>query len=173
MDTEKTIAANFSKLVLAYRNRAERRATVRTVTGRTQTPNTKFLKTQHKCQQHKNTFPCSSCVRRIAVGPHDSACYFVQHVIFPLIQSRLVSLSVAQMFSTCYFPRITNKSGAVRTTSYWGASMQPLLQCKSNNYYIFSACACSLMYPACNVHAPHYITICGLPGCTIFFHITS
>jgi len=28
-------------------------------------------------------------------------------------------------------------------------------------------------YPPCNVHAPYYIVICGLPGSTIFFHIIS
>jgi len=26
---------------------------------------------------------------------------------------------------------------------------------KTNNYYIFCVCACSLSYPACNAHAPH------------------
>jgi hypothetical protein len=28
-----------------------------------------------------------------------------------------------------------------------------------------------LSYPACKVHAPCYIVICGVSGCTIFFHI--
>jgi hypothetical protein len=31
-------------------------------------------------------------------------------------------------------------------------------------------CVCSLSCPACNVHAPYYIVICGLSGCTIFPH---
>jgi hypothetical protein len=32
--------------------------------------------------------------------------------------------------------------------------VQPLLQWKSNNYYIFWVCICSVRYPACNAHAP-------------------
>jgi len=31
--------------------------------------------------------------------------------------------------------------------------MQPLLQCKSNKYYIFWMCIFSLLCPVCNVHA--------------------
>jgi len=30
-----------------------------------------------------------------------------------------------------------------------------------------------LNYPACNAHAPYSIVICGLSGCTAFFHIIS
>ena len=33
--------------------------------------------------------------------------------------------------------------------------------------------ACSLTYPASNAHAPYYIVICGLSGCTTFFDIIS
>ena len=33
--------------------------------------------------------------------------------------------------------------------------MWPLLQQKSNKYYIFWERVCSLWYPACNVHAPY------------------
>ena len=32
--------------------------------------------------------------------------------------------------------------------------MQPLLQRKNNNYYIFRVSVCSHRYPACNAHAP-------------------
>jgi len=32
--------------------------------------------------------------------------------------------------------------------------VQPLLQWKSNKYYIFWVCVCSLRYPACNAHEP-------------------
>jgi hypothetical protein len=32
--------------------------------------------------------------------------------------------------------------------------VQPLLQWKSNEYYIFWVCVCSLRYPTCNAHAP-------------------
>ena len=38
--------------------------------------------------------------------------------------------------------------------TYWGAFLQPLLQWKSNKYYIFWVCICSLSYPAYNAHAP-------------------
>jgi hypothetical protein len=34
-------------------------------------------------------------------------------------------------------------------------------------------CICSLSYPACNAHAPYYIAICGLSGCTVFCRIIS
>ena len=37
----------------------------------------------------------------------------------------------------------------------------------------YSECVCSLSYPACNAHAPYYIVICDLSGCTIFFRIIS
>ena len=40
---------------------------------------------------------------------------------------------------------------------------------KINNNYICSVCVCSLKYPACIVHAPYYIVVCGLFGSTIFF----
>jgi hypothetical protein len=32
---------------------------------------------------------------------------------------------------------------------------------------------CSFIYPARNAHAPYYTVICGLSGCTVFFHIAS
>ena len=35
--------------------------------------------------------------------------------------------------------------------------------------YIFGLCVCSLSYPACKTHAPHYVT-CGLSSCTMFPH---
>jgi hypothetical protein len=34
---------------------------------------------------------------------------------------------------------------------------------------VFVAFSC----PTCNAHALYYIVICGLPCCTIFFHIIS
>jgi hypothetical protein len=37
----------------------------------------------------------------------------------------------------------------------------------------YTGCVYSLSYPACKAHAPFYIVICGLSGCTIFFHIIS
>jgi hypothetical protein len=46
-------------------------------------------------------------------------------------------------------------SGTLCITSHWGAFVQPLLQWKGNNYYIFWVCVCSPSYPACNAHAPY------------------
>ena len=48
-----------------------------------------------------------------------------------------------------------NKTGNVRITSRWGAFVQPLLQLKSNKYYIFWVCICNLQYPAYNAHAQY------------------
>jgi hypothetical protein len=48
-----------------------------------------------------------------------------------------------------------------------------ILSWKSSKYYMFWVCVCSLSYPACKAHAPYYIAICGLSGCTIFSHIIS
>ena len=95
-DTEKTVVANFSMLVLACRDRAERRATVRT-----QTQNDKLLTPQHECQQQVSTPPCAIYVRS-----HDSGCSVCTH-------AAATSVSVALMFPTCYFPRKTSKTGNV------------------------------------------------------------
>ena len=46
-----------------------------------------------------------------------------------------------------------------------------LLPCKSNMYYTFRVCVCSLSYPACKVHSPLCTVICGLFGSTTFLHI--
>ena len=66
-----------------------------------------------------------------------------------------------------------NNIGNVSTTQQWGAFVQPLLQRRNNNYYIFWVCVCSLSYPACNANAPYYIIVCGLWGSCILFHIIS
>ena len=42
-----------------------------------------------------------------------------------------------------------------------------------NQQMLCIVCVCGLSYPACKVHAPYYIVICGLYGSTIFFHIIS
>jgi hypothetical protein len=48
-----------------------------------------------------------------------------------------------------------------------------VLPWKSNKYYAFWVCVCSLSYPASTAHAPYYTLICGLSGSTIFFRIIS
>jgi hypothetical protein len=58
-----------------------------------------------------------------------------------------------------------------RQCSIEARSRNQLLPWKSNKYYILWVCVCSLSYPAYTAHAPYYIVICGLSGCTVFFHI--
>ena len=48
-----------------------------------------------------------------------------------------------------------------------------MLPCKNNNYYLFWVYVCSFSYPARKAHAPYYIVICGLSGCTIVFSFIS
>ena len=43
---------------------------------------------------------------------------------------------------------------------------------KSNKYYIFRVCVCSLSYAARKAHAPYFIAVCGLSDCIIFFHMS-
>jgi pyruvate-formate lyase-activating enzyme len=46
-------------------------------------------------------------------------------------------------------------TGNARILKHWGTFVQPLLQWKSNKYYIFWVYVCSLRYPGCNLQAPH------------------
>jgi len=46
-----------------------------------------------------------------------------------------------------------------------------LLQWKSNKYYIFWLCICSLRYPSCNAHAP-YCHLWPARLCYIFFTLS-
>jgi hypothetical protein len=58
--------------------------------------------------------------------------------------------------------------------------VQPLLQWKSNKYYILWVCVCSLGYPSCNAHAsychlcpdPFYIFLLYLINTTIYKKVT-
>jgi hypothetical protein len=70
-------------------------------------------------------------------------------------------------------PLDINHTDNLRRTYKWGALVQSLLQWKSNKYYIFWVCVCSLIYPACKAHDPYDIVISDLSGSTIFFHIIS
>jgi hypothetical protein len=54
-----------------------------------------------------------------------------------------------------FWDRHCNNTANVRVTSHWGASVQPLLQWKSNRYYVPWVCVCSLKYATCNAHAPY------------------
>ena len=66
---------------------------------------------------------------------------------------------------------VSKKTGNVRIIIYWGACMQPLFQWKNVKYFIYWVCVCKVSYPSSKAHAPHYMGICSLPGCTIYFHI--
>ena len=50
-----------------------------------------------------------------------------------------------------------------------GAFASPLLPWKSDKFYIFRGCVCTLSYQACTKYLPHCIVICGLDGSTILF----
>ena len=65
-----------------------------------------------------------------------------------------------------------NEADNVYITQQRDAFMQPLLQEKSNNYYIFQKCVFVALGIQHAMHMLHTI-ICDLSGCTIFFHITS
>jgi len=54
----------------------------------------------------------------------------------------------------CWSRMSWNKAGSVIVTWHRGAFVQPLLQWKSKDYYIFGVCVCRRRYPACNTHAP-------------------
>ena len=64
---------------------------------------------------------------------------------------------------------IVDNTGNVRITQHWGAFVQPLLQWKNNNYYIFWMCVCGLSYSACNARAP-YCRLCPVRLYSIFPH---
>jgi len=83
----------------------------------------------------------------------------------------LLSNTVISKFSV--IKSTSHKTRNVCITWYWGAFVQPLLQGKSHNYYIFWMRVCSLSYPTCNAHAPFYIVICGLSDSTNFFPSSS
>jgi hypothetical protein len=61
------------------------------------------------------------------------------------------------------------KTGNAPVTWHWSSFAWKVLQWKSNKYYIFWVCVCSLTYPERKTRASYYIAICGLSGSTIFF----
>ena len=77
------------------------------------------------------------------------------------VQKELLPLKNLIFQFTEMDPSDENKTGNERIMYQWGTLVQQLLQWKNNKYYIFWMCVCSLMYPACNAHAPCYIVICG------------
>jgi len=65
-----------------------------------------------------------------------------------------------------------NKTGNVRITKHWGASVQPLLQRKLNKNYIKSVCVSAGLGIQYAMRLCH-IFIRGMAGSKIFFRITS
>jgi hypothetical protein len=96
----------------------------------------------------------------------------------PLCSSQLCSVLLSKV----------NKTDNVRITQYWDAFAKPLLQWKSNKYYML-VCVCmwvpgcvgvcmriraySLPYPARKAYSPYCDVICGPSVSTIFFDIIS
>ena len=85
---------------------------------------------------------------------------------------------------------INNKRFRIFSTecelSWWFLTIQAMyvsrnIEARSRNHryrriavcIAYCGCVCSLSCPSCQAHAPYYIFICGLSGCTIFFHIIS
>ena len=63
------------------------------------------------------------------------------------------------------------KTGNLCTVEHWHAFMQPLLQWKSNKYYIFWVCFVAFFIQQA-MHMCHHTAICGMTSSTIFFLIT-
>jgi hypothetical protein len=78
-----------------------------------------------------------------------------------------------QLVSVCWFKCYSAGDAYryfIRTTQYWGAFRNHCYRRKviSITYY---ECVSSISHTTCKAHAPYYIVICGLNGCTIFFRI--
>jgi hypothetical protein len=52
------------------------------------------------------------------------------------------------------------RKGNIRVKWYWDTFAKPFLLWKDSKHYIFWVCPCSLAYPACKAHSPHYIVTC-------------
>jgi len=79
--------------------------------------------------------------------------------------SRAKDLSAPRYVNIQFVPRskhfsVINKTVNVRITKHYAAFVQPMLQWKSNNYYIFWVCVHSLKCPACNAQAPYNHVSC-------------
>jgi hypothetical protein len=70
-------------------------------------------------------------------------------------RTQAVVCHATQPLTSRYKISVAPKIGNVRITQHWGAFVQPLLQQKSNKYYIFWVCVCSLRYPSRNLHVPY------------------
>jgi len=97
---------------------------------------------------------CSDC----GVSVDSAFCWQQKIIVLPSLSLLFPSfLALVVIYST--------NTSIVHITKHWGAFVQPLLEWKSNNYYIFWVCVCNLSCPACNAHVPYCHL--WLPGCTI------
>ena len=55
--------------------------------------------------------------------------------------------------------RVVRSSTVVHLSNIHFNIILPLLQWRSNKYYIFCMCVCSLSYPAYKAHVPYYIVL--------------
>ena len=65
---------------------------------------------------------------------------------------------------------VWNKTANARINVTW-RRVRVTIVAVEKQYVLRILSVCSFSYPTCKAHAPYYIVICGLSGCTKFFHI--
>ena len=85
--------------------------------------------------------------------------------------------SLLSHFVTCHKghkliqPQEKNVMGNVGINTTSRSILVTIVAMENKKYYIFWVHVCSRIYPECKAHGPYYIVICGLFGCSIFFHV--
>ena len=114
---------------------------------------------------HSRSVPVRAAVVLREKQPHGGGGYLLRRIRLPNPRVTLGEHTATQIISKtlriltskrmALKDFISNKTASVRITLHWGAFVQPLLQWKSNKYYIFWVWVCSLGYSAFNGHAPY------------------
>ena len=99
------------------------------------------------CQYNEN----KSCLNEYA----ETNKLFFTAIWTIIVRVTLSSISLLNIFT------ILNayKTGNIHIMWHWDIFMKPLLHWKSNKYYIFWVCVCSLRNLICNDHAPNCHTV--------------